>query len=96
MFHVNPNYPGIPYGNGFGSLGISVGVKLPKPLTEALKLAPSIAKQLPSYTREAEKQTAKAEAAIDSINLTIQTLGVAVVFGGIIAVLLMREKSAKK
>ncbi len=85
MFHVNPNMPGVP----------ASYVKIPKPVTEALKLAPSIAQQFPRYAREAEKQTAKAEAAIDSINLTIQTLGVALVFGGIIAVLLMREKQAK-
>lgn len=97
MFHVNPNMPGMPATyNKLGDLAISVGIKLPKPLTEALKLAPSISKQLPAYTREAEKQTAKAEAAIDSINLTIQTLGVALVFGGIIAVLLLRERPAKK
>ncbi len=78
--------------NAFGNLGIDVAVKLPKPLTEALKLAPSVAKALPLYAREAEKQTAKAEGAINSINLTIQTLGVALVFGGIIAILLLREK----
>ncbi len=95
MYHVNPYLPGVSY-DGMGSLGVSVSVKIPKPVTEALKLAPSIAKQLPAYTREAERQTAKAEAAIDSINLTVQTLGVAVVFSGIIAVLLLREKPGEK
>jgi len=73
-------------------MGISVDVKIPRPVTEALKLAPSLAQQLPKYAHEAEKQTAKAEGAIDSINLTIKTLGVALVFGGIIAILLLREK----
>lgn len=79
-----------------GALGISVSVKLPKPVTEALKLAPSIAKTLPQYTRQVETQVVKAEAAIDAVNLTVQTLGVALVFGGIITVLLLREKSANK
>ncbi len=79
-----------------GALGISVGVKLPKSVTDALKLAPSLAKELPKYTQQAERQIVKAEAAIDSVNLTIQTLGVAVVFGGIIIALLMREKEGKK
>ncbi len=79
-----------------GAMGISVSVSLPKPLTTALKLVPSIAKTLPQYTQQAEKQIVKAEAAVDSINLTVQTLGVAVVFGGIIIALLMREKEGKK
>ncbi len=78
--------------NNLGAMGISVHVSLPKPVTEALKLAPSIAKIAPLYAREVEKQTAKAESAVDAVNLTVQTLGVALVFGGIIAVLLMREK----
>lgn len=82
--------------NTLGDLGISVGVKLPAPVTQALKLAPSLAQQAPKYLHELEKQTSKAESAVDSINLTIQTLGVALVFGGIVAVLLMREKSSKK
>lgn len=77
---------------GVGSLGISVGIKLPAPVTTALKLLPSLAQQAPKYTQEVEKQTAKAEAAVDAVNLTVETLGVALVFGGIIAVLLMREK----
>ncbi len=77
---------------GMDDLSISVDVKIPKPVTEALKLAPSFAKILPQYAHEAEKQTAKAESAVNSINLTIQTLGVALVFGGIIAILLLREK----
>ena len=78
-----------------GDLSLDVKVKLPGPVTQALKLAPSIAKEAPKYLHQLEKQTAKAESAVDSINLTIQTLGVALVFGGIITVLLMREKSKK-
>lgn len=73
-------------------LAIDVQVKIPKPVTDALKLFPSLTKQLPLYTAEAERQTSKAEASIDSINLTMQTMGVAVVFAGVIAVLLLREK----
>ncbi len=81
--------------SGLSDLSLDVSVKIPKPVTEALKLLPSAAKILPQYAREAEKQTARAESAIDSINLTVQTLGVALVFGGIIAILLLREKEKK-
>lgn len=78
--------------HNMGDLSIDVSVKIPKPVTEALKLLPSLAKVAPLYTRQAEKQVARAESAIDAVNLTVQTLGVALVFGGIIAVLLFREK----
>lgn len=91
MQYLSP-YSAIGSCNSLSGLGISVQVKIPKPVTDALKLFPSLARQLPNYTAEAERQTSKAEASIDSINLTMQTLGVAVVFGGVIAVLLLREK----
>lgn len=78
--------------NAFGDMGIDVSVKIPKPVTDALKLLPSLAQQAPKYTQEIEKQAASASAAVDAVNLTVETLGIALVFGGIIAVLLLREK----
>lgn len=84
--NVNNSIPGV------SGLGIDVSVKLPGPLTTALKLVPSIGQQLPKYAQSLEQQTARAQSAIDSVNLTVETLGIALVFGGIIVALLMREK----
>lgn len=78
--------------DNLGSLGIDVKVKFPGPVTEALKLVPSLAKVAPLYARQVEQQTAKAQSAVDAVNLTVETIGVALVFGGIIVALLLREK----
>ena len=79
-------------GIGLSALGISVDVKIPKAITEAAKLAPSIAHQFPAYAHELQKESAKVTGTVDAINIGLQSLGVALIFGGIITVLILREK----
>jgi hypothetical protein len=80
------------YVDGLGDLAISVDVKIPKPITEAAKILPSIAHQFPQYAKELEKQAAAVTGTVDAVNIGLQSLGVAVIFGGIIFILLSREK----
>ncbi len=77
---------------GFGDLAIDVKVGLPKSVVEAAKLAPSIARQFPAYAHEFQKETARVSGVADAVNITVQTLGVGLLFGGIVIALLMREK----
>ncbi len=80
------------YVDGVEGLGIDVSIKIPKAVTEAARLAPSIAHQFPLYAREFQKETAKVTGTVDAINIGLQTLGVSLIVGGIVAVLLLREK----
>lgn len=83
------------YVDGIGDLstmGISVDVKIPRAITEAAKIAPSIARQFPAYAHELQKESARVTGTVDAINIGLQTLGVSLVVGGIVAVLLLRER----
>ncbi len=81
---------------GLGALSFDLNVHLPKAVTEAAKLAPSIAKQLPSYAHQFQTETARVQGVADAVNVTVQSLGVALLFGGIATVLLLREKKKKE
>lgn len=78
--------------NSFGDLSIDVQVKIPKSLTEAAKIVPSLAKTFPQYAHEFQKETQRVTGVADAVNITVQTLGVALIFGGVIVALLLREK----
>ncbi len=80
------------YVDGVGDLAISVDVKIPKSVSEAARILPSVAHQFPAYAHEFQKETAKITGTVDAINIGLQTLGISLVVGGIIAVLLLREK----
>ena len=96
MYHGPINFaldlPLPPQRYGMGDLAISVDVKIPRSITEAAKIAPSIAHEFPKYAHEFQKETARVTGTVDAINIGLQTLGVSLVVGGIIAILLLREK----
>ena len=62
-------------------LGFSVSVKIPAELKTA-------AKALPEFSATSNRMTA----AVDAMNITMQTVVVAGIFGVIVAVLLFRDK----
>ena len=65
--------------NGLG--GFKVKVQIPAEIRSA-------AKELPEFSAVANRMTA----ATDAMNITMQTVAVAVILGGIVAMLLLREK----
>ncbi len=78
---------------GMGDLGgISVGVKIPKSVTDVLKLVPEIKKEAPAYAKALQAEAANTRSAVSSVGVIAETGVVALVFGGIIAALLFREK----
>ena len=77
---------------GLGAMGIGVDIKIPKAVTEAARLAPSIAKEFPAYAHKLQEEAARVTGTVDAVNIGIQAIAVAGIFGGIVLVLLMREK----
>ncbi len=78
--------------DNLGAMGISVDIKIPHSVTEAAKIVPSLAKTFPQYAHEFQKETQRVTGVADAVNITVQTLGVALIFGGVIVALLLREK----
>lgn len=78
-----------------GELGIDAKVSLPKPLTEALKTLPQIRGEAKAIARTADAQASRVVASAEAATITAQTAVVALVFGGIIAALLLREGRKK-
>lgn len=83
-------------GVNLGGLGISASVKLPKSVTDTLKSLPQIREEAKDYVRVAETQVSRATAVGNSLTITVQTVGIAVVFGAVIAALLIREGASRK
>lgn len=77
-------------------LSIDVSVKLPKSVVEAARIAPSLAKEFPKYAHKLQEESARVTGTVDAINIGLQTLGVSLIVGGIITVLLLREKPKNK
>ena len=78
--------------SGMGDLGISVNVKIPKPVTDALKQLPDLRQEFKQAGSQAETQASRALATGESIVRTVQVIGVTVAIAAVIAALLIREK----
>jgi hypothetical protein len=77
---------------GMNDLSIDVAVKLPGSIVTAAKIIPSLSKQFPAYAHEFQKETARVTGTVDAINIGLQSVAVAGIFGVIIFALLSREK----
>ncbi len=75
-----------------GSLGISVGVKIPKQVTDFIKTVPDIRAEAKGTVKKAEAQVSRITAVGESAIVAAQAIAVVAVFGIIIASLLAREK----
>lgn len=71
--------------SGIGNLGISVSVKIPKPILQAAKEIPEI-----NHTLD------RTRAAIDASAITSQSVAMLAVMGAVIVVLLYREGRKKQ